>query len=104
MDPAYAARYAELYRRHWWWRAREEFILRELRRLRLPRGPVLDIGSGDGLFFDRLSEFGEPYGIEPDPAMIGPDARNRSRVHAGTLETFRPEHRYTLILMLDVLE
>ena len=104
MDPAYAARYGELYRRHWWWRAREALVVAELRRLSLPRGRILDVGSGDGLFFEPLAQFGEPEGVEPDPAMLGPAPRHRQRIHAGPFETFEPGRRYSLILMLDVLE
>ena len=33
MDESYGARYAELYRGHWWWRAREELLDRLLQRL-----------------------------------------------------------------------
>ena len=61
MDPEYGLAYRELYRRHWWWRAREELIVRTLRSLRPPaagRGTTLDVGCGDGLLFDRLAEFG----------------------------------------------
>ena len=58
MDDGYGARYRELFERHWWWRARERVILRALEEHRPPKGwrTVLDVGCGDGLFFDRLSE------------------------------------------------
>ena len=60
MDPTYGANYEELYRRHWWWRAREAAILHELARLKPAGGwrRILDVGCGNGLFFDRLSELG----------------------------------------------
>ena len=32
MDPRYGAQYARLYREHWWWRAREEYLTRLLDR------------------------------------------------------------------------
>lgn len=104
MDPDYAARYRDLYRHHWWFRAREELIVAELRRLRPARGwgRILDVGCGDGLFFPRLQEFGEVEGVEPDPAMRS--GASGSRIHAGPFETFRPGRRYSLILMLDVVE
>jgi len=59
MDVAYARRYRELYERHWWWRAREHVILDTLRRIEPPGGfpSILDIGCGDGLFFDRLVDY-----------------------------------------------
>jgi hypothetical protein len=29
MDPEYSAAYARLYREHWWWRVREEILLKK---------------------------------------------------------------------------
>jgi 2-polyprenyl-3-methyl-5-hydroxy-6-metoxy-1,4-benzoquinol methylase len=107
MDPAYGARYEALYRRHWWWRAREAAILSELARLRPPEGwrRILDVGCGNGLFFDRLQAFGEVEGVEPDTASVDPESRWRGRIHLGPFdETFRPGHRYDVVLFLDVLE
>lgn len=107
MDSAYAAHYAELYHRHWWWRAREAAILAELRRLRPPTGwqRILDVGCGDGLFFDRLAEFGEVEGVEPDTALLDPAGPWRRAIHAVPFdEGFRPANRFDVILMLDVLE
>lgn len=107
MDPGYAERYRDLYRRHWWWRSREAAILEEIRRLRPAAGwgRILDIGCGDGLFFGRLREFGEVEGVEPDEAMLDPSGPYRNAIHAVPFDaTFRPAHRFGLILLLDVLE
>lgn len=107
MDPTYGAQYQELYRRHWWWRAREAAILIELRRLR-PAGRyphILDVGCGNGLFFDRLSEFGKVEGVEPEVALLDPEGPWRHAIHAVPFDAqFRPDHRFDAILMLDVLE
>lgn len=68
-------------------------------------GRILDIGCGDGLFFDRLAEFGEVEGIEADPSLVDPQGAHCSRIHVRPFDVdFRPERRYGLILMLDVLE
>ena len=115
MDPAYGKAYAELYRTHWWWRAREIVVLREIERLMPnsafsdamppPRPRILDVGCGDGLFFDRLLEFAEVDGIESEAALISPNNPHRSRIHVGLLdESFQPSSAYDIILMLDVLE
>ena len=107
MDPAYGARYEDLYRRHWWWRAREAAILLELRRLRPAGGfrRILDVGCGNGLFFDRLSELGEVEGVEPDAALLDPEGPWRRAIHAVPFDdTFQPGHRFGAILFLDVLE
>jgi SAM-dependent methyltransferase len=106
VDPAYAAAYPELYARHWWWRAREEFLLRQFHRI-LPadgRRRILDVGCGDGVLLDRLGPWGHAEGIEPDATTLGPDAAHR-KVHLGPFDaTFRPEAPFDLVLFLDVLE
>lgn len=107
MDPEYGRRYADLYNRHWWWRARESAILGELDRLSRPPGTqrLLDVGCGDGLFFDKLSLHGVVEGIEPDVRLLDPNGKWRSAIHAVAFDRdFRPAHRYDVILMLDVLE
>jgi SAM-dependent methyltransferase len=107
VDPAYGARYQDLYRRHWWWRAREAAILLELERLRPPAGfgRILDVGCGNGLFFDRLSTLGDVEGVEPDAALLDPQGPWRRAIHAAPFDdTFRPGHRFGVILFLDVLE
>ena len=107
MDAEYARHYRDLYQRHWWWRSREAFLLGWIRRLnrRDALGRILDVGCGDGLFFDRLAEFGEVEGIEPDASLLSAGSPHRGRITVAPFdERFRPGHRYTLVLMLDVLE
>jgi 2-polyprenyl-3-methyl-5-hydroxy-6-metoxy-1,4-benzoquinol methylase len=107
MDPAYGARYRELYQRHWWWRAREAVVTRELERLAPSNGwsRALDVGCGDGLLFPVLERCaGDVEGIEPDHGLVGAD-RAGGRIHLRPFdESFQPGHRYGLILFLDVLE
>jgi SAM-dependent methyltransferase len=107
LNPEYAAAYQDLYQRHWWWRAREAMLLREIERLRPSRGwgNVLDVGCGDGLFFGQLARFGEVWGVESDESLIAPDSPHRPRIHVGPFDrTFEPGRRFGLMLMLDVLE
>jgi 2-polyprenyl-3-methyl-5-hydroxy-6-metoxy-1,4-benzoquinol methylase len=107
VDAEYGRTYRDLYTRHWWWRAREAALLDVLAALRPPQGwgRILDIGCGDGLFFDRLLEMGDVEGIEPDEALVDPRGAHRDRIHVQPFdEAFRPAHQYSLILMLDVLE
>ena len=107
MDPTYARAYRALYERHWWWRARERLILDRLEALR-PEGGwrhVLDVGCGDGLFFDRLERYGAPEGVEPDGTLVDPDGRWAPRITVAPFdERFMRDHRFGLILFLDVLE
>lgn len=108
MDAAYCQQYRRCYQEHWWWRAREATITRVLRRHSPPTGwrTVLDVGCGDGLLFDRLSEIAEQVeGVEPDTRLLDPDGFHRDRIHVTPFDdSFQPGKRYDLILMLDVVE
>ena len=107
MDPKYGERYRDLFERHWWWRARSRLILDVLRRLQPAQGwkTILDIGCGDGLFFPELSRFGEVEGVEPFAELVSPSNPYRDRISICPFdENYRPGKRYSLILMLDVLE
>lgn len=107
MDEVYAREYAALYRDHWWWRARERFVLYLLRRF-LPdtdNPRILDVGCGPGYLLDRLAELGEPEGLEPDPEVLPAESAAAHTVHAVPFDdSFEPGYRYGRILMLDVLE
>ena len=106
MEIDYAAEYATLYKRHWWWRARETFILDALSRLPLkPGASILDIGCGDGLLFDRLAEFGDVEGVEMDQSSVTPSGRWADRIRVQPFdESYDPGKTYSLVLLLDVLE
>jgi 2-polyprenyl-3-methyl-5-hydroxy-6-metoxy-1,4-benzoquinol methylase len=107
MDLTYGNDYRELYYKHWWWRAREAAILDVLYR-RCPQGGwgnILDIGCGDGLFFDKLLEFGHVEGIETSANIVTSDGPHRHRIYVRPFDKdFQPGKQYSLILMLDVLE
>ncbi|MDQ6633998.1 MAG: class I SAM-dependent methyltransferase [Gemmatimonadota bacterium] len=110
MDSEYGARYRDLFERHWWWRARERVILDTLRRHRPAAGwrTVLDVGCGDGLFFDTLAALDGVTlveGVEPASALVSPGGAHRRRIHVEPFDArFQPGRRYSLVLMLDVLE
>lgn len=69
---------------------------------------MLDVGCGDGLFFDALSaiegvELVE--GVEPAAVLVAPDGPHRARIHVASFDArFKPGRRYSAVLMLDVLE
>ena len=107
MDVQYAAAYPELYRRHWWWRVREEILLQKIRRMLadVSRPRILDVGCGAALFFDALQQLGHVEGIETDRAAVERSGRWRSRIVVGELDdSYEPDAPFDLILMLDVLE
>ncbi len=107
MDPAYGARYRDLYNRHWWWRAREHMIVRRLERLAPPGGfgDILDVGCGDGLFLPQLARFGRPQGLEADGNLVTDLGRAAGPISVCLFdERFQPAERFGLIVMLDVIE
>lgn len=107
MDASYTAAYADLYRRHWWWRVRERILLDRIHELlgdRSPHARILDIGCGAGLFFDALEQFGHVEGIESDRIAVEQSGRWRSRIHIGELATFTADAPFDVILALDVVE
>ena len=107
MEAEYTAAYARLYREHWWWRVREQILLRKIRQILSERADevrILDVGCGAGLFFDVLEKLGHVEGVESDRLAVEQSGRWRDRIHVGQLDTFTPDHAFDLILMLDVLE
>jgi SAM-dependent methyltransferase len=109
MDPRYGAEYARLYRQHWWWRAREEYLTRLLDRLIGPNGAgeTFDFGCGDGLFFPILQRYGSerPRGQESEASLLDPSGPWFDRITTGPLVDDPSERgRYGLIVALDVLE
>ncbi len=107
MRDDYLERYRDLYQHHWWWRAREKLILKSLRAHQPPGGwkTILDVGCGDGLFFDQLLPWGDVEGVEPTAALLSENGPHRSRIHLCPFdENFEPHKEFQLILMLDVLE
>jgi SAM-dependent methyltransferase len=107
MDAQYAAAYPELYRRHWWWRVREEILLRTIRGMLagVPRARILDVGCGAALFFDALAAFGHVEGVESDQTAVEASGKWRNRIALGNLDTaYEPAAPFDLVLMLDVLE
>jgi SAM-dependent methyltransferase len=107
MDASYTAAYADLYRRHWWWRVREHILLEKIRELagaRTRDARILDVGCGASLFFDALEAFGRVEGVESDPIAVEQSGKWRSRIHLGELETFVPHTPFDVILALDVVE
>jgi 2-polyprenyl-3-methyl-5-hydroxy-6-metoxy-1,4-benzoquinol methylase len=107
LEQEYARQYRDLYEKHWWWRTREEAILEVIRRhFGRNRGlRILDVGCGDGLFFDRLADFGEVEGVEPDAGLVNPQGPYRAQIRIAPFDIhFRASVPYSFVLMLDVLE
>lgn len=110
MQESYSTIYVNLWQHHWWWRARHELIMHTIAQLLQgddtpPARNILDIGCAGGVTFDDLSRYGEVYGVEPDPHLVGSCPQWRERIE---LTQFGPSYstsrQYDLVLMLDVLE
>jgi 2-polyprenyl-3-methyl-5-hydroxy-6-metoxy-1,4-benzoquinol methylase len=102
----YADGYHDLHDRHWWWQARNQYVLKWIRTLarqqRFER--ILDIGCGDGLLFGELAKFGEVWGIETDEQMVA-HSPWRSRIERCAFgPDYHSDRKFDLIVMLDVLE
>jgi SAM-dependent methyltransferase len=107
MLPAYSENYRRLWTEHWWWQARRRFLDRWIAALAARRPPsnILDVGCGDGLYFDTLSRHGEPWGVESAPVLVDPTGRWTPRIRIESFDaSYRDERRYGLVLMLDSLE
>jgi len=107
MHETYARQYRSLWERHWWWRARQDYVMRWCRRLagRWEAPEILDIGCGDGLLFDELARLGSVWGIEPDGRLLSDDGPWRDRIENVPFDAgYQTRRRYDLVLMLDVLE
>jgi len=107
MLSAYAAQYRRLWTEHWWWQARRRYVLSLIARLAAQAEirAILDIGCGDGLFFDDLRRFGDVWGIEPDARLVAPQNPWRSRIEVCAFgPEYTTERRFDLVVMLDVLE
>jgi 2-polyprenyl-3-methyl-5-hydroxy-6-metoxy-1,4-benzoquinol methylase len=103
----YAQAYRDLYVHHWWWRARERFILDVLETEPPAAGgqKILDVGCGDGWFFDQLLRFGDVEGVELSESLVSKNGPHLSRIHVGTFDrSLNLSKRFSIILMLDVLE
>jgi SAM-dependent methyltransferase len=105
METGYAEQYGRLYAHHWWWRARESYVLRWIRRVaRGRRLRMFEVGCGDGFLWTELEPYGEVEGIEPDEHLIRPDSPWRSRIEIATFPGRLRDATYDLVLMLDALE
>jgi SAM-dependent methyltransferase len=106
MDELYGQVYEDLYRRHWWFRVRERILLDAIEGLELPYpADILDVGCGNGLFFEKLDAYGTVQGIEVDTTLIPPNSPNQYRISSKPLGHSQYESlRFDLITALDVIE
>ena len=109
MDPRYLASFAGVEDKHWWFRARREIVLDEMRlHARGPLTTLLDVGSGTG---GNLAYFASNLagcscrGLDPDPIArafcqrLGLDV-----VEGEATQLDVPSRSVDVVTILDVLE
>ena len=111
MQANYSEQYIRLWKNHWWWQSRHELVMRTIRKLHKQAQVksnsfrILDIGCGGGVAFDDVSQFGDVYGIEPDPHLAVALPHWRDRIEWRLFDNdYVPQEPFNLVLMLDVLE
>lgn len=85
-----------------------EILAERLARLPLlkssPRGRLLDVGCAHGWFLERMSEYHDVKGIEPDPSIADVARRRGLDVDCGFFPDAAGSDVYDLIAFNDVLE
>ena len=70
-----------------------------------PDRRILDVGCGNGLFFEKHAHFGDVSGIEPDEQLVDPEGPHAGQIQVGFFDSScQAEKPLDWILMLDVLE
>lgn len=88
---------------------RLEWLYRYLLDFTSPADRLLDLGGGSGAFLQALSGYFHKVDLlDLDPsdarAIIDRLSLANVEVFSGDMTTFRPDHRYDVIIMADVLE
>jgi Predicted methyltransferase (contains TPR repeat) len=93
MDKVELEKMKELHNKHWYFKAKKA-IINHIMDTHSANGKVLDIGCGDGYFFDKH----EGVGIEPCELF------KKDNIINSDLETVELDEKFDFILALDVME
>ncbi len=109
MDKAYELKYHEQEEQNWWFVARRDIILRQLKDLKAPPGAkILDIGSSGGALSLQLAEAGytQVYSLDYSEEAIQL-CKKRGLVNAFVMDGHAPdfpEESFDIIISSDCLE
>lgn len=82
-----------------------ELLLKELERLGIHSGKLLDVGSAHGWFLELAGKKFNVLGIEPDAAMFRASSSRKLPVRGGFFpEALRNDERFDVIVFNDVFE
>lgn len=107
MDESLYHRFLSVERRHWWFRARREILVRLARQCLRPGGSLLDVGCGTGYFLESLQADHATCGVDNSEAAVRMSlARGLAGITRGSAEDLSSveNRRFDLITLLDVLE
>lgn len=109
MDATYQNETFHLESDHWWYRARQEIILSQIRRRYPTRRDlrILDVGCGAGTMLKSLGEFGQASGLDASPEAAEEAARRSScEVIVAAIPGDLPSRlgRFDVVCLFDVLE
>lgn len=94
MDKQEFVKMQELHNTYWWFKGKKEIILHLIRKYHPEAKNLLDIGCGEGYFFDHYPGIGiEPY-----------SPTKRDHIIKKPIEAVSLDEKFDVILCLDVLE
>jgi len=105
-EPLYRQFY-EVEKRHWWFVARQEILLRYIDTvIKLsPDARFLDVGCGTGAMLEELSKRAEAFGVDAsDTAIAYCKQRGLNNVYRGNLDVVPHTQSFDCITFFDVLE
>lgn len=105
MEQDFLNKYEKLFHEHWWSKARNEYILKNLEAYMPNKGQakILDIGCGDGLFFSKMEHFGSITGI--DPYAPGVSKQHQDKIlKIDFLKDKVEVGYYDAVMLFDVIE